>query len=107
MSFFKSRISRLEARQRRQHPAELAHFTSGVQVPPAITEADWHDWLAEQPCACGAIGCPERRIGLLVPTRCQTADEWVERYQHYRDRRREAFPEAELTVILTRGAGDA
>jgi hypothetical protein len=106
MSFRKSRVSRLEARQRRQHPAELAHFTSVVQVPPEIGEADWHDWLAEQACKCGQVGCPGRRIGLLVPTRCQTAEEWVERYQHYRERRREAFPEAELTVILTKGARD-
>ena len=73
MSFRTSRVSRLEARQRRQHPAELAHGTNVVQVPSEISEPHWHEWLAQQPCRCGQVGCPERRIGLLVPTRGQTA----------------------------------
>ena len=53
MSFHKSRVARLEARQRRQQPPGSEHFTPVIRVPPEIPSKAWDAWLAEQPCACG------------------------------------------------------
>jgi len=80
MSLLKSRVKALETEQQRNYPPGGQHFTSVVHVPPEIPSESWHDWLASQPCACGVVGCPSRRIGLLIPTRCQTAEEWEPRY---------------------------
>jgi hypothetical protein len=100
-------VQHLERRWRRQHPSKLAHFTSVVHIPPEIPHERWHAWLAEQPCACGQTQCPARRIGLLVPTRCTTAEEWQARVRRYAERREAPpeFPEADLTVILNEGRG--
>jgi hypothetical protein len=80
MSMFKSRVKRLEDQRRRRLPPGQTHFTSAVRVPPEIPHEAWRQWVAEQPCACGRVACPERRIGLLVPTPCQTAEEWRRYY---------------------------
>lgn len=71
------RLQRLEQRLRHECPA---HVTGMVRVPADIPHEAWHPWLAEQPCACGVVGCPQRRIGVLVPTLCQTPEEWERRY---------------------------
>jgi hypothetical protein len=83
MSFRNARVKRLEARQRRHHPPERAHFTSVVRVPPEVPYEECDAWLEEQPCACGQPYCPERRIGLLAPAKCQTAEEWQAYCQRY------------------------
>jgi hypothetical protein len=101
MSGFRSRLSSLEARQRRAHPPHREHFTAVVTVPPDIPAEAWHDWLARQPCACGRMFCDQRRIGLLIPTRCQTAEEWAARYgRHQPPPAPVSFPQAELTIVL-------
>ena len=76
MRFRRTRIARLEARQRRQQPPHLRHFTPVVRVPHGIPHDDWGAWLAAQPCACRALGCPERRVGLLLPEKCESPEEW-------------------------------
>ena len=81
MSSMKSRLRALEARQRRQHRPGSEHFTSVITVPETIPHDAWLDWLSSQPCACGMVGCRQRKIGLLLPTRCQTAEEWAARYR--------------------------
>ena len=95
MSFYKSRVKALEARQRRQHRPGSEHFTPVVHVPPDIPSHQWGEWLRAQPCACGVTHCPspERRIGLLLPTRAETPEEWASRY-------RPNFDDVELTIIL-------
>lgn len=72
----RTRLQRLEQRLRHHRPA---HFTSIVRVPPDVPDEAWHPWLAEQAWACGVVGCPERRIGLLVPSPCQTDEAWERR----------------------------
>jgi hypothetical protein len=80
MSVYKSRVKRLEDRRRRRLPPGQGHFTSVMQVPDDVPHQAWDQWLAGQPCACGVVGCPERRVGLLIPTKCQTAEAWSHRY---------------------------
>jgi hypothetical protein len=74
---YHARLTRLEAHRHQQRPP--GHFTSIVRVPPEIPSAAWDAWLAEHPCACGVVGCLQRRIGLLLPTRL-TPEEWQRRY---------------------------
>jgi hypothetical protein len=79
MSFHKSRVARLEDRQRRQYrPGE--HFTSIVIVPPDVPSEAWDAWLATQPCACGRTSCGQRRVGALLPEKCKSPEEWERRY---------------------------
>jgi hypothetical protein len=86
----KSRIACLEARQRRQHPAG-EHFISVVRVPWGEDSADD---LAALSCLCGQVGCPDRRIGRLVPDKAPSSQAWVERVQAYEARkRREGCPD--------------
>jgi hypothetical protein len=103
---FRSRIARLEDRQRRQHRPGEQHFSSVVTVPETIPAEEWHAWLASQPCVCGVVGCGQRKIGLLIPTRAQTAEEWEARYRHKPRPDPVSFPQAELTVILNRIEGE-
>jgi hypothetical protein len=85
---YHARIARLEARQRQAHPDR--HWTSVVRVP--WDEPDQARWLRQLPCACGQVGCPERRIGLLVSEKAPSADAWAERAQAYVTRRQEGSP---------------
>ena len=80
MNFHKSRLARLEARQRRQQPPHLRHFTSIVRVPHGVPHDDWGAWLAAQRCACGRRCCPQRRVGLLLPVKCESPEEWEAHY---------------------------
>jgi hypothetical protein len=105
MSFWKSRLKRLEARQRQKYPDELAHFIATVEVP---WEHDTTDYLAQLRCPCGAVDCPEKRFGLVVVRRCQTTEEWQARVAAYREGRHKPPMEisnADLTVILNRVEG--
>jgi hypothetical protein len=80
---FQSRLIKLEAYRQRRTPA---HFTSIVRVPAEIEEADWREWLRHQPCACGMVACPERRVGAVVSQRL-SPEAWVARYARQPDRR--------------------
>jgi hypothetical protein len=80
MSEWRSRLTRLEARQRRQHPPGHAHFSAVVWVPNDVDRDDWGLWLSEQRCRCGLIGCAERTIHVLLPAKAADAEEWAARY---------------------------
>jgi hypothetical protein len=69
MSGLKSRLAKLEAHLRREHPPDQEHCSAVVLVPPDIPYDAWDDWLASQPCACGQLHCPERTIGVVLPTK--------------------------------------
>jgi hypothetical protein len=75
VSFYKSRVKRLEER-RRQHRSGPGHFTSVVCVPSDVPDEEWETWVAGHPCGCGIVGCPERRIGILLPARGPTDEAW-------------------------------
>jgi hypothetical protein len=78
---FRSRIARLEDRQRRQHRPGEQHFTSMITVPQTVPHDAWLDWLSSQPCACGKTSfCPERRVGALLPEKCENAEIWASHY---------------------------
>jgi hypothetical protein len=81
MSFYRHRLQALERRQRQLHPPELAHFISVVYQP--WEEPDRDRWLAGLTCPCGAVGCPELRIGVLLPEKAPSAEVWQERCQEY------------------------
>jgi hypothetical protein len=78
---FQSRLSKLEEYEHRRTPA---HLTSVVRVPADIEEADWRAWLAEQPCACGQVRCPERRVGMVV-SEPLTPEAWVAAFEELRE----------------------
>jgi hypothetical protein len=63
----RTRLQRLEQRLRHDRPV---HFTSRVCVPADVPHKAWHQWLTEQPCACGVVSRPKQRVGLLLPTKC-------------------------------------
>jgi hypothetical protein len=71
------RVRKLEAASPR-----ITHHRSVVQVPWGL-KAD--DYLATLTCPCGRRDCTEQTFGVVVPQRCATVDEWVERYAHYRE----------------------
>ena len=87
MSFRCARVKRLEQRQRQQHPPELAHFISMAFQP--WEEPDRERWLAGLTCPCGAVGCPELRIGVLLPEKAPSAEAWYQRCQAYARRKAE------------------
>ena len=69
MSGLRSRLAKLAARLRGDQPPGRAHDTAVVVVPREVPYEVWDDWLASQPCACGQFQCPERTIGVLLPTK--------------------------------------
>jgi hypothetical protein len=79
MSVHQSRLTRLEARQRRQHRPD-EHFTSIVRVPQSVPHDGWLEWLAAQPCACQRTFCPARRVGALLAEKCESPEAWESRY---------------------------
>ncbi len=81
----KSRLHALEDRQRRQHRPGGEHYTPVLHVPAHIPSHQWEAWLRAQPCPCGVVACDKRKIGLLLPTRAQTAEEWEARYGRERE----------------------
>jgi hypothetical protein len=99
VSWLRTRITRLEARQRRQQSSARDHFTSVAQVPPDVPDDAWDTWVAQQPCMCGVVGCPERRIGLLIPTKYTAGEEWEARVRTVYATKPPAFPRAEVAVM--------
>jgi hypothetical protein len=79
MSFFKSRLRRLEAAWRKR-PVQ-GHLVSVLRYPWDLPDGDIDAWLASVPCARGRLGCPERRIGALFPETAPSAEAWAARYQ--------------------------
>ncbi len=88
----KARIIRLERRGDDGCPP--AHVLPVVRIPGEIRYGQWDHWLAAHPCACGAIGCPERRIGLLGPEPAASADEWAAMVRAWRSHTPEALEAA-------------
>jgi hypothetical protein len=80
MSVYKSRLKRLEGQRHRRLPPGQGHVTSVMQVPLDVPYDAWDTWVAQQPCRCGLVGCAARRIGLLIPAKCQTPEEWERHY---------------------------
>jgi hypothetical protein len=82
-----ARLARLEAYRRRRAPTN--HLLTSVGVPwdlPPGMDAD--TWLQEEvTCACGQQGCPELRVGLVVPE-ILAGTAWSERAQAYYASRR-------------------
>jgi hypothetical protein len=80
---YRQRVIRLEEYQRRHTPP--SHFVTSVQVPWDLP-ADMHQetWLqAEVMCRCGQKGCPDMRIGLVLPEKAPSPEAWAERAQAY------------------------
>jgi hypothetical protein len=85
---YRQRVTRIEEYQRRRLPPR--HFVMSVRVPwdlPAGMDQD--TWLrTEVTCACGQRGCPELRIGLVLPEKAPSPEAWTERVQTYYAQRR-------------------
>jgi hypothetical protein len=66
-----------------------SHFIASVRVPWDLPAGvDREAWLAaEVTCPCGEQGCPEFRIGLVVPAKAPSVEAWAERAQQYYQRR--------------------
>jgi hypothetical protein len=79
MSRLQSRLNALESRTRRAHRPD-EHFTSIVRVPQSVPHDGWLEWLDAQPCACQRTFCPARRVGALLPEKCESPEEWERRY---------------------------
>jgi hypothetical protein len=83
----RSRLLRLEEYQRRRLPPN--HFMMSVRVPWDLPDdMDQEAWLREGVlCTCGERGCPELRIGLVLPEKAPSAEVWAQRAQEYYARR--------------------
>jgi hypothetical protein len=74
-----TRFRRVEAWWRQRVPS--MHFLTSVQVPWNV---DTDTWLqTEVTCACGQHGCPELRVGLVVPERFSSSDDWQQQAQQF------------------------
>lgn len=84
---YRHRITRIEAYRRRRLPPR--HFLMSVRVPWDLPEGMGQaTWLAaEVRCPCGERGCPELRIGLVVPAKAPSVEAWAERAAAYYQRR--------------------
>jgi hypothetical protein len=78
---YRQRVTRIEEYRRRRMPP--SHFLMSVQVPWDLPAGmDQETWLAEEViCPCGERGCPEFRIGLVVPAKAPSVEAWAERAQ--------------------------
>jgi hypothetical protein len=83
---YRQRIIRLEEYRRKRLPP--SHFLTIVRVPwPLPAGMDQLTWLEEQVmCACGLVGCPELRIGAILPEKA-SKEAWTEEAQQYYRRR--------------------
>jgi hypothetical protein len=77
---YESRLRRLEARRVRP----VSHFVSIAYYPWHRGEPD-DAWLRGLVCPCGRWGCPEFRIGAILPEKAPSADAWAERARQYRE----------------------
>jgi hypothetical protein len=67
---------------------ELRHFVSMVKIPRELPGGMEEDtWLrTEVTCACGQQGCPEMRLGFVLPEKSASPSEWeAETRQFYHD----------------------
>jgi hypothetical protein len=78
---YRQRVTRLEEYRRTRLPP--SHFLSIVRTPWDLDPADEDAWLQTLVCACGQVGCPELRIGALVPEKAPSPEAWGERVQQY------------------------
>ena len=76
---YRMRLARLEA----QRPL-VSHHVPVVRIPGAIDHDDWEAYLATLPCACGALSCEARTIGLVLPEK-MSVEAWEEKYTHRRE----------------------
>jgi hypothetical protein len=83
---YRHRIVRLEEYRRTRLPP--SHFLAIVCTPWDLDPVDEDEWLQTLVCACGRVGCPELRIGALVPEKAPSAQAWSERVQEYYVQRR-------------------
>jgi hypothetical protein len=51
-------------------------------VPCGLSPWEHVAYLAQQLCACGVVGCPQRTIGLVVTRPC-TPEAWQHQAQAY------------------------
>jgi hypothetical protein len=78
---YRQRIVRLEEYRRTRLPP--SHFLPIVRTPWDLDHVDCDDWLQTLVCACGQVGCPELRIGALLPEKAPSAQAWGDRVQQY------------------------
>jgi hypothetical protein len=77
MSFYQSRLRRLEAQQ--QRGGRVYHGVV-VRVPWDVPYDEMFAWaLAHARCPCGVEGCEQLRIG-IVPEMAPDAESWFARY---------------------------
>jgi hypothetical protein len=74
MPHYKTRLRRLEARLVRP----VSHFVSIIYYPWHLGEPD-DDWLQGLVCPCGRQGCPQFRIGAIIPEKALRPEAWAER----------------------------
>jgi hypothetical protein len=70
MRSYEARPERLESRW--QRPKN--HFVPVAFYPWHLDEAAEARWLRERVCPCGQRGCPELRIGAMLPEKAPSAD---------------------------------
>ena len=80
------RLARLEehARQQRRtlsHVIPVARYPWRGDVPEA-------DWLRSLVCPCGRLGCPQLRIGALLPMPAPSGEAWAAEVRRYQERKR-------------------
>jgi hypothetical protein len=84
---YRQRVTRIEAYHRRRMPP--SHFIASIRVPWDLPSGmDQETWLeAEVRCPCGQRGCPEFRIGHVIPAKAPSAEAWAARaHQYYQQR---------------------
>jgi hypothetical protein len=79
---YRQRVARLEEYRRKRRPP--SHFLSVVCTPWQMDGGAIDHWHREElACACGQVGCPELRVGALLPEKAPSVEAWAERAQAY------------------------
>ncbi len=87
MKDLRGRVTRLEERRRRRVP--VGHFLPVARYPWGVADGDQARWLRTLRCPCGRQGCPELRVGLLLPDKAPSPEAWAEAYTERARRDRE------------------
>ena len=75
-------VARLEEYRRKRRPP--GHCLRVVSTPGHLDGGAIDHWLREElACACGQVGCPELRIGALLPEKAPSVEAWAEHAQAY------------------------
>ena len=83
---YRQRVARLEEYRCKRRPP--SHFMSVVCTPWHMNGGAIDHWLREEvACPCGTVGCPDLRIGALLPEKAPSVEAWAERAQQYAHRR--------------------